>query len=156
MKASLMDYQTAFVLEPPRARPEWLDGPLAKLPALSIKQPWAHSIVLGSKRVENRTWRTHFRGRFLIHAGKSLDDEQMIAWHRTCKEGGIRDTWAQRVPTHEIPLGGIVGVATLIDCVSESDSPWFCGPWGFVLDQVEPLSFQPCRGQLGFFAPRFE
>jgi hypothetical protein len=43
--------------------------------ALSIRQPWADAILAGhgmtnpnvAKRVENRSKRTHFRGRFLIH-----------------------------------------------------------------------------------------
>lgn len=37
--------------------------------ALSIKQPWAGLIAAGYKNIENRSWATSFRGRFLIHAG---------------------------------------------------------------------------------------
>lgn len=47
--------------------------------------------------------------------------------------------------------GGIVGEATLVDCVTVSDSPWFFGPYGFVLEDVRPLPFRPYRGALGFF-----
>lgn len=36
--------------------------------ALSIKQPWASLIAHGIKNIENRTWKTHFRGRIYIHA----------------------------------------------------------------------------------------
>jgi len=36
--------------------------------ALSIRQPWANKIVDGEKTVENRTWRTKYRGPLLIHA----------------------------------------------------------------------------------------
>ncbi len=36
--------------------------------ALSIIQPWASLIATGIKDVENRTWRTNYRGEFLIHA----------------------------------------------------------------------------------------
>lgn len=47
--------------------------------ALSIKQPWASLIctprqdnpLLGIKDIENRTWRTHFRGKIYIHASAS-------------------------------------------------------------------------------------
>lgn len=35
---------------------------------LSIKQPWASLIAHGIKNIENRTWKTKFRGRILIHA----------------------------------------------------------------------------------------
>ena len=53
----------------------------------------------------------------------------------------------------ELPLGGIVGAAEIVDCVTRSDSPWFFGKFGFVLRNVKPLPFEPCRGQLGFFDP---
>jgi hypothetical protein len=43
--------------------------------ALSIRQPWAWLIVHGVKDVENRTWRTNFRGRFLVHAGMRFDED---------------------------------------------------------------------------------
>ncbi|MFO8231819.1 MAG: ASCH domain-containing protein, partial [Longimonas sp.] len=42
---------------------------------LSIRQPWASMIVLGLKPVENRSWKSNFRGRIKIHAGKKFDQE---------------------------------------------------------------------------------
>jgi hypothetical protein len=40
---------------------------------LSIKQPYAMLICAGIKTVENRTWKTDYRGKLLIHAsGDSL------------------------------------------------------------------------------------
>jgi hypothetical protein len=47
--------------------------------------------------------------------------------------------------------GGIVGEVELVDCVIRSDSPWFFGEYGFVLQNPKPLTFRPYRGQLGFF-----
>ena len=41
--------------------------------ALSIRQPWAWLIVNGYKDIENRDWKTHYRGRFYVHAGKQFD-----------------------------------------------------------------------------------
>ena len=38
--------------------------------AITIKQPWASLIAAGLKDIENRTWKTNFRGRVLIHAAK--------------------------------------------------------------------------------------
>jgi len=41
--------------------------------ALSVRQPYASLICYGVKTVENRTWKTDYRGRMLIHAsGKHL------------------------------------------------------------------------------------
>lgn len=36
--------------------------------ALSIKQPFAALIVHGIKDIENRTWKTNYRGKIYIHA----------------------------------------------------------------------------------------
>jgi hypothetical protein len=32
-----------------------------------------------------------------------------------------------------------------------TDSDFFVGPYGFVLEDVQPLPFKPCKGQLGIF-----
>jgi hypothetical protein len=51
----------------------------------------------------------------------------------------------------DMDRGGIVGVARLVDCVTQSDSPWFVGPYGFVLDRAQPVPFALFGGRLGFF-----
>ena len=53
-----------------------------------------------------------------------------------------------------MPRGGIVGAVDIVDCVTESDSDWFSGPYGYVLRDPKPLPFRPVRGQLGFFRVR--
>ncbi len=111
--------------------------------ALSIMQPWAWLIVAGHKDIENRTWSTRFRGRVLIHAGKRVD-------------GDARDwDWPDIERPAAFDLGGIVGEADIVDCVTASASPWFGGPFGFVLRNARPLPFRPCRGMLGYFTPDF-
>lgn len=110
--------------------------------AISIRQPWAWLIVHGYKDVENRTRRTSIRGPVLIHASQTPDPllndilEVMAGF-------GVTDP--------DLQYGGIVGRATIVDCVTESDSEWFEGPVGYVLDDPQPLPFWPCPGQLGFF-----
>ena len=44
-------------------------GMVGRMKALTMKQPWAELIISGIKDVENRSRRTHFRGRFAVHAG---------------------------------------------------------------------------------------
>jgi hypothetical protein len=116
--------------------------------ALSIRQPWAWLIVNGHKPVENRTWRTSYRGPLLIHASKGMTRREFAE----CRS----ITWAMSLPIdlpsfEELERGGIVGQAVLIDCVNQHDSPFFFGPFGFVLADAKPLPFRPCKGQLGFF-----
>ena len=102
--------------------------------ALSIKQPWPHRIFYEGKDVENRDWPTRGRGWFVIHAGKTYDGGKPPKAHSG------------------LPMGGIVGMARITDCVTTMDSEWFCGRYGFVLRDAFPVDLIPCRGQLGFFA----
>ena len=41
--------------------------------ALTIKEPWATLIIEGYKEYEFRSWKTNYRGKVLIHGGKSID-----------------------------------------------------------------------------------
>ncbi len=111
--------------------------------ALSIRQPWAWLIAHGHKDIENRRWKTCFRGSFAIHAGKKVDDSYLADLTDIFLTGIMK--------TAVFELGGIVGVAEIIDCVVDSDSEWFDGPWGFEIINARPIEFVPCPGRLGFF-----
>lgn len=113
--------------------------------ALSILQPWAWLIVHGHKDIENRSWPTRFRGRFLVHAGKKWGREQEEDLAR------VRSQFPHLVIPDRFDVGGIVGAATITDCVNDSASPWFVGEWGFVLSDAATCPFVPYRGQLGWF-----
>ena len=43
--------------------------------ALTIKEPWATLIISGYKKYEFRSWKTNYRGKILIHAGKTLEKD---------------------------------------------------------------------------------
>ncbi len=40
--------------------------------AFSVKPKYASLIVAGTKRIENHTWQTHYRGPLLIHAAQPV------------------------------------------------------------------------------------
>lgn len=110
--------------------------------ALSIRQPWAWAILNLGKNIENRTWSTEFRGSFLIHTGKTIDKNDWIYLAEKYPE----------IPNYkELITGGIVGIADLVDCVQSSESPWFYGPYGFILENVKEVGYIPFTGALGFF-----
>ena len=118
--------------------------------ALSIRQPRAWLIVHGFKDVENRDWKTAFRGRFLIHASATMTKDDYAA----CMYFIAPIARSQRVPAYDVlrqQCGGIVGEATLVNCVSASDSVWFTGEYGFYLEDAKVLPFKPCKGMLKFF-----
>ena len=114
--------------------------------ALSIRQPWAWLIVNGHKDIENRQWRTHYRGKILVHAAKGMTREEHGVASRMASELGVE------IPDYEdLERGGIVGEVEIVDCVDVDPSPWFIGTWGFLLKEPKPLPFAPCKGRLGFF-----
>jgi hypothetical protein len=45
--------------------------------ALTIKNPWAMFILIGLKDVENRSWKTDYRGKLLIHSSKQDSSKKM-------------------------------------------------------------------------------
>lgn len=112
---------------------------------LTIRQPWAWLILEGHKDVENRSWSTKFRGRFLIHAAAAVDPDYQAIRLRALRLG------IHIPPAAVIERGGIVGAVTLIDVVTTSTSPWFEGPNAFVLTDPKRLPFQPMKGRLGWW-----
>lgn len=112
--------------------------------ALSIKQPWAHLILHGGKDIENRSRRSHFEGRFLVHAGLTVDEEALYYFTQEWYQNDIDYIKKNR--------GVILGSVEMVGCVEKSESKWFQGPFGYVLK--DPIVFAnptPWKGQLNFF-----
>jgi hypothetical protein len=101
---------------------------------LSLRQPWAHLVVSGSKDIENRTWSTPYRGPLLIHASLNVN-------RAACRRHGLDPANLER--------GGVVGIAEIVDCVTMHKSKWFEGPIGFVLRNRRKLPFVKWKGTLG-------
>ncbi len=114
--------------------------------ALSIRQPWAWLIVNGHKDIENRDWPTRFRGPIMIHASKGMTRDEYDECHYLAQTLGIALPAAD-----QLERGGIVGAAEIIGCVTDSESPWFFGKYGFVLAGRSALPFRSLRGRLGLF-----
>lgn len=106
-----------------------------EIKALSIKQPYPHYIFHRGKDVENRDWATRGRGWFIVHAGVSKSEID-------------KDSPGEM----DLPRGGAVGMARIVDCVTAMKSDWFFGKYGFVLKEAFPLPLVQCRGALSFFA----
>jgi hypothetical protein len=87
---------------------------------LTIKNPWAMLIAAGIKDIENRTWRTKFRGRILLHAAKdypyvNLTDEQ---------EDQIRGDLRYNFIKRKFTCSAIIGEVEIVDCVLNHKSIW--------------------------------
>ena len=69
---------------------------------LTVNEPFATLIVEGYKEYEFRSWKTNYRGKLLIHAGKSIDKE---AYFR------VKDY------NFELKSGSIIGECEIADCI---------------------------------------
>lgn len=117
--------------------------------ALSVQQPWAWAILAGHKPVENRSWRTNYRGTLVIHAAQGK---------RSDASGRDHIAGLGKMVPAELARGVILGTVELVDCLSTSEAlerfgpDWVDGPWCWVLEKPrllrEPI---PCRGKLSLF-----
>lgn len=119
--------------------------------ALSIRQPWAHFVVMGWKPVENRCWRQpnpglKFRGEFAVHAAAGMTRAEYEDAAELAERLGFVCP-----PPATLKRGGIVGAARVVDIVKEHESDWFFGPRALVLADTRPCDFIPAKGALGFF-----
>lgn len=121
----------------------------------SSMQPWAFLLSRGLKGIENWKKSTRYRGPIYIHTGQKVDTEcfagDEIDFDYFYRFGpDVVDT----LPRYkkDYPTGVILAKGHLEDVVTESDNPWFFGPYGLILRDVKPI--EPIRypGKLGVFS----
>ena len=89
---------------------------------LSIKQPWASLIASGIKDIENRTWKTKFRGRILIHASGNPAGSFFQILSKQQLES-IKPSWLIEV-LKKGERSAIIGEVDIVDCVLNHPSVW--------------------------------
>lgn len=117
--------------------------------AITIKQPWAHLICAGIKDVENRTWKTNYRGRVLVHAAstdfdfsKSMTSEYQRYYIKSVQKPYIH--------------GAIIGSVCIVDCIKSIDDGFqlwgypYCYHWKLANAKLFPEPI-PCKGKLSFW-----
>jgi hypothetical protein len=92
--------------------------------ALSIKQPWASLIAHGIKDIENRTWKTYFRGRIYIHASAKGTNAEFSTSQTA--ELFFNEIWNPDIgfKSELFPVSTIIGEVDIIDCVINHPSIW--------------------------------
>jgi hypothetical protein len=107
------------------ARGSGVDADGLPLLALSVRQPWLWAILQAGKRIENRKWKTEYRGPLLLHAAKGCTAEEFedfiaFVWEAfgAAAEGAMLAMLpSDRVMSsieHHFYRGGICGVANLV------------------------------------------
>ncbi|XZN95042.1 MAG: ASCH domain-containing protein [Microcoleus sp.] len=119
--------------------------------AITLHQPWASLVAAGKKHYETRSWPTNYRGPIAIHAGKKLEQDQSLL--------GLLE-----VPLSSIPLGAIVAIAELTDCIlmtkefilKQSSFEQYLGCWeegryAWKLENVRAIGPIPATGKQGLW-----
>ena len=116
---------------------------------LTIKNPWATLIINNIKHYEFRTWKTNYRGKFLIHTSIKSDKDN-----------------CQRFRNYDLDYidGAIIGEAEIVDCLFVTDDfknslleenyevYKTSSGYAFVLINIKKYD-KPiyCKGKLGFW-----
>lgn len=138
---------------------------------LSIKAPFAQLIAFGYKDIENRTWKTDYRGRVYIHVPKVeagsvyqiLTKEQkdfvkmkMIKDHLYQKGQSLHEFCPKRWNNVIESRSSIIGYFDLVDCVQNHSSVWAEhgeNIWNWVVEN--PMFYdiprQNIKGKLGLW-----
>ena len=114
---------------------------------LSVRQPWTNLIVHNIKPIENRTWKTNFRGRIYVHSPAKIDDRgipQCLTPQQLLNIPQL-DDWIKE----GFLCRAIIGSVEIIDCVKNHPSIWAeDGVWNWVLEN--PIHFDfPITGVNG-------
>ncbi|MES1164176.1 MAG: hypothetical protein ABUR63_00345 [Verrucomicrobiota bacterium] len=127
--------------------------------ALTLWRPWTALVVVGPKNIENRPWappKWIIGKRIAIHAGLTFDDAGRATAQVILRETGF-DPFDGALWQLAQVKGSIVGTAVVSDWASRDTplrcaeeillSPWFFGPFGWLLTDRKPLPAPvPCRG----------
>jgi hypothetical protein len=104
--------------------------------------PYAWLICKGFKPVENRSWKTDFRGRIYIHASQTIDHAAFRYLPATLPHKIISQFMPDGIaPTGMFKTGAIIGEVDVIDCKfrfpdenANLYSVWHVpGQWGWIL-----------------------
>ncbi len=110
---------------------------------LSLWQPYATFVAVGAKRYETRSWSTSYHGPLAIQAAKNFPEEyrRMLAMQEPFHSTFIRASYRigpLKAPEKWIPLGAIVAVCDLVDCLRIPE-PYLPTTWTIERANGSPL-----------------
>jgi hypothetical protein len=91
--------------------------------ALSIKQPWAYFIAAGIKDIENRSWKTKFRGRIYIHVSAKMANFWLTPHYSIVGDELNKISINDYEKTTGV-FSAIIGEVDIVDCVINHPSIW--------------------------------
>jgi hypothetical protein len=119
--------------------------------ALTIRPPWAWAVIYAGKDVENRRWRTAYRGPLFIHAAKNADPDGAASLLWTMEDPEAFGQPRAPFETRE----AIIGLVFLADILTDSPSRWAQpGCYHWMLESPVPVDPPvPCPGRRRLWNP---
>lgn len=135
--------------------------------ALTLLQPWATLIAHGLKQIETRDWGTGYRGPLAIHASKRWQPD-IVEW--VMRHPGALPIRASLATLGyeklaDLPLGSVLAVCDLVDCVQVTPGnvppeperffgDYRPGRWAWQLTNIRPLPAPiPAKGNRRLWVP---
>jgi len=88
--------------------------------AITLHQPWATLVAIGAKKIETRSWNTHYRGPLAIHASKTFSQEHQHLCFREPFRSILIGQYSFMAAgeiyfgKHSFPLGAVIATCELI------------------------------------------
>lgn len=124
---------------------------------LSVKNPWAFLIASGNKDVENRNWRTHYRGKIFIHVSQKPDLEYVQKVDFNIYQS-VDPVARMHLLSPKPQWGKIIGEVEILDCIRDSTSKWAQeGCWHWILanpvlyERIKIRESPVVKGKLGLW-----
>lgn len=107
--------------------------------AISLWQPWASAMAVGSKLNETRHWSTKYRGPLVIHAAKRMVKDEMIctacSWRWCAALSPLGVAMGDDTPLWDrLPFGALIAIGNLVDVVRTED---------ITLGEIETMRYRP-------------
>ncbi len=117
-----------------------------KMRCISVRQPYAWAICVGAKTVENRVWKTDFRGTIAIHA--SISPQYVNSLRKSSRSDLISKDY--------FSFGAIVGTADVVGVEpygpTHESNPHARGPYCFLFANAKFFKTPiPMKGKLNLF-----
>jgi hypothetical protein len=133
--------------------------------ALSFLNPWPYTILHMDKRIENRresiVSSKNFDRTIWMHVSQDMSKSDELECLKFIEKIGLDPT---QIPKREaLVYGGIIAKFRITDVIvpggkTTSGGPhpraqdkWYMGFYGYVLEDVEPVPFIPCKGALSIW-----
>lgn len=131
--------------------------------AITLTQPWATLVAIGSKRIETRSWSTNYRGSLAIHAAKNIPDwvgewltrseyARTVLAHCGVHQASDLKSMPRGVVIATCELWNVFNVEVIHPCEAEREfGDYSPGRFAWMLENMRVIEPVECKGSLGLW-----